>query len=83
MEAPLLLAEVPSKYFDYLLQWCPKPPIKRTTIMNTFEMYQQVRKLNPDLYWNPKTQLQMKLDAQAMGKEFFRKEDLKLVEAQT
>ena len=44
--------------------------------MSTFEMYQQVRKLNTDLYWNPKTQLQMKLDAQAMGKEFFRKDDL-------
>ena len=52
-------------------------------MMSTFEMYQQVRKLNPDLYWNPKTQLHMKLDAQAMGKEFFRKDDLKLVEVQT
>ena len=51
--------------------------------MSTFEMYQQVRKLDPDLYCYPKTQLQMKLDAQAMGKEFFRKDDLKLVEAQT
>ena len=51
--------------------------------MSTFKMYQQVRKLNPDLYWNPQTQLQMKLDAQAMGKEFFRKDDRKLVEAQT
>ena len=55
----------------------------KDTIMSTFEMYQQVRKLDPDLYCYPKTQLQMKLDAQAMGKEFFRKEDLKLVEAQT
>ena len=51
--------------------------------MSTFEQYQQVRKLSPDLYWNPQTQLQMKLDAQAMGKEFFRKDDLKLVEVQT
>ncbi len=50
--------------------------------MSTFEQYQQVRKLSPDLYWNPQTQLQMKLDAQAMGKEFFRKDDLKLMEAQ-
>ena len=50
--------------------------------MSTFEQYQQVRKLSPDLYWSPKTQLQMKLDAQAMGMEFFRKDDLKLVEAQ-
>ena len=52
-------------------------------MISTFEMYKQVRKLNPDLYWNPKTQLQMKLDAQATGKEFFRKDDLKLVEVQT
>ena len=42
---------------------------QRTTIMSTFEMYQQISKL-------------MKLDAQAMGKEFFRKDDLKLVEVQ-
>ena len=82
MEAPLLLAEVPSKYFDYLLQWCPKPPIKRTAIMSTFEMYQQVRKLNPDLYYDTKTQMQMREDAKRLGDAFFTQQLFDFMEVQ-
>lgn len=32
-------------------------------------MYQQVRKINPQLYWHPDTQKQMKQDARRMGDE--------------
>ena len=39
--------------------------------MSTFEMYQQVRKLNPDLYYDTKTQKQMREDAKRLGDAFF------------
>ena len=82
MEAPLLIAEVPSKYFDYLLQCCPQPPIKRTSMMSTFEMYQQVRKLNPDLYYDTKTQKQMREDAKRLGDAFFTQQLFDFMEVQ-
>ena len=44
--------------------------------MSTFEQYQQVRKLNPDLYYDQTTQSQMKRDAQRLGEKFFEKSEL-------
>lgn len=37
----------------------------------TYSFYQDMRKKNPDLYWNPKTQVQLHKDGEAMGVSFF------------
>jgi len=39
--------------------------------MSTFEMYQQVRKLNPDVYYDTKTQKQMRKDLKRLGDALF------------
>ena len=44
--------------------------------MTRFETYQAVRKLNPDLYWNTKTQKQMHDEAKKMGDSFYKQEEL-------
>lgn len=36
----------------------------------TWSYYQNLKKTNPDLYWNPKTTSQMHLDAQTLGTAF-------------
>ena len=44
--------------------------------MTRFETYQAVRKLNPDLYWNTKTQKQMHDEAKKIGDSFYKQEEL-------
>ena len=48
--------------------------------MARFDSYQQVRKLNPDLYWSSKTQKQMHEEAKLMGDAFFKQEELDFME---
>lgn len=38
---------------------------------NSYAYYEQIRKSDPKLYWNPKTQSAMHKAAQAMGEDFF------------
>jgi hypothetical protein len=38
---------------------------------NTYAYYEQIRKSDPKLYWNPKTQKAMHDAAQALGSDFF------------
>lgn len=37
----------------------------------TYTFYQDMRKKNPDLYWNPKTQVQLHKDGESQGASFF------------
>lgn len=48
--------------------------------MSRFDLYQQVRKINPNLYWDPKTQEQMKQDAKRMGDAFFTQIEMPFVQ---
>ena len=48
--------------------------------MSRYEQYQQVRKLNPDLFWDSKTQKQMQLDAKRMGEAFFKQQEMDLLQ---
>ena len=41
-----------------------------------------VRKLNPDLYWDSKTQKQMREDAKNMGEAFFNQDETFFMEHQ-
>ena len=50
--------------------------------MSTFEMHQQVRKLNPDLYYDTKTQKQMREDAKRLGDAFFTQQLFDFMEVQ-
>jgi len=50
--------------------------------MTRFDMYQQVRKINPQLYWHPDTQEQMKQDARRMGDAFFKQIEMHFGEVQ-
>jgi len=50
--------------------------------MTRFDMYQQVRKINPQLYWHPDTQKQMKQDARRMGDAFFKQIEMHFGEVQ-
>tara|TARA_B100001057_G_C22844973_1_gene948616 strand:- start:670 stop:825 length:156 start_codon:yes stop_codon:yes gene_type:complete len=48
--------------------------------MSRYEQYQQVRKLNPDLFWDSKTQKQMQLDSKRMGEAFFKQQEIDFME---
>ena len=50
--------------------------------MSRYEAYQAVRKLNPDLYWDSKTQKQMREDAKNMGEAFFSQDETFFMEHQ-
>ena len=50
--------------------------------MSTFEMYQQVRKLNPDLYYDTKTQKQMRKDLKRLGDALFTQQLFDFMEVQ-
>ena len=52
------------------------------TTMTRFDLYQQVRKINPQLYWHPDTQKQMKQDAKRMGDAFFKQIEMQFGEVQ-
>ena len=44
--------------------------------MSRYEAYQTVRKLNPDLYWDSKTQKQMREDAKIIGDAFSNQDEM-------
>lgn len=50
--------------------------------MTRFDSYHAVRKLNPDLYWNSKTQKQIHEEAKLMGEAFYKQEELEFMEVQ-
>jgi len=56
--------------------------IHESNTMTRFDMYQQVRKINPQLYWHPDTQKQMKQDARRMGDAFFKQIEMHFGEVQ-
>jgi len=56
--------------------------IHESNTMTRFDMYQQVRKINPQLYWHPDTQEQMKQDARRMGDAFFKQIEMHFGEVQ-
>ena len=51
--------------------------------MTRFDLYQQVRKINPQLYWHPDTQKQMEQDAKRMGDAFFKQIEMQFDEVRS
>lgn len=48
----------------------PTDPFAPNTPKRDYEYYKALRKKDPDLYWSPKTQMQMHEDAQRQGEAF-------------